>query len=266
MKNYIILFFLFLFLFIPKTISAVGGGVFYCQYWGTGECVVDNTFNACDSGFTSNPSSCSSLGINECDGSYFDCVSMYEEECYDCNLEDSRCYPVSPDAFGGDCPYTNKLACDTDCAALPGEANYRCYSDGCRKASDGSYSSYGACYDDCAFYEKKTKEEIKFPTCTANDGKEGIDTAIGCIPIEDSNALIGFILKWAIGVGGGIAFLLIVLAGFQIMTSAGNPDRLKAGQELMTSAIAGLILLIFSVFILRIIGVDILGLPGFGGS
>ncbi len=91
-------------------------------------------------------------------------------------------------------------------------------------------------------------------------------TAIGCIPIQNSNELIGFILRWAIGIGGGIAFLLIILAGFQIMTSAGNPDRLKAGQELMTSAIAGLMLLIFSVFILKIIGVDILELPGFGGS
>lgn len=90
-----------------------------------------------------------------------------------------------------------------------------------------------------------------------------IDTAIGCIPINDTNALIGFILSWAIGIGGGIAFLLIVFAAFQIMTSSGNPDRLKAGQELMTSAIAGLLLLIFSVFVLRIIGVDILKLPGF---
>lgn len=91
-----------------------------------------------------------------------------------------------------------------------------------------------------------------------------VNTAIGCIPISDTSALIGFILGWAIGIGGGIAFLLILFAGFQIMTSSGNPDRLKAGQELMTSAIAGLILLIFSVFILKVIGVDILNLPEFG--
>ncbi len=90
---------------------------------------------------------------------------------------------------------------------------------------------------------------------------QSIDTAIGCIPISDTNAFIGFILRWAIGIGGGIAFLLIVYAGFMIMSSSGNPERLKAGQELLTSAIAGLIMLIFSVFILRVIGVDILGLP-----
>ncbi len=97
--------------------------------------------------------------------------------------------------------------------------------------------------------------------CSTPTG-EGIDTAIGCIPISDTNAFVGFILKWAIGIGGGIAFLLIVVAGFQIMTSSGNPERLKAGQELLTSAIAGLIMIIFSVFILQIIGVTILKLPG----
>ena len=89
---------------------------------------------------------------------------------------------------------------------------------------------------------------------------EAINTAIGCIPVGDTNEFISFILRWAIGIGGGIAFLLIVFAGFQIMTSAGNPERLQAGRELLTSAIAGLILLIFSVFILRIIGVNILGI------
>lgn len=97
------------------------------------------------------------------------------------------------------------------------------------------------------------------PTDGCPDG-ESINTAIGCIPVGNTNAFIGFILRWAIGVGGGIAFLLILYAGFMIMTSSGNPDRLKAGQELMTSAIAGIIMLIFSVFILRVIGVNILGI------
>lgn len=104
--------------------------------------------------------------------------------------------------------------------------------------------------------DKTTYECITGPLCSNGNG---INTAIGCIPINDTNAFIGFILGWAIGIGGGIAFLLIIYAGFMIMTSSGNPDRLKAGQELLTSAIAGLIMLIFSVFILRVIGVNILG-------
>lgn len=97
--------------------------------------------------------------------------------------------------------------------------------------------------------------------CEGNIEK-GINTALGCIPINDQNKFMSWILGWAIGIGGGIAFLLILFAGFQIMTSQGDPKKLQAGQELLTSAIGGLILLIFSVFILRFIGVDILGIPG----
>jgi hypothetical protein len=49
-----------------------------------------------------------------------------------------------------------------------------------------------------------------------------------------------------------------------IMTAAGNPERLKAGQELLTSALSGLVLLVLSIFVLRFIGVDILQLGQFG--
>ncbi len=99
--------------------------------------------------------------------------------------------------------------------------------------------------------------------CEGSETK--IDTAIGCINVlGGQEEFLGDLLRWGVGVGGGIAFLLILYAGFMIMTSAGNPERLKAGQELLTSAISGLILLIFSIFILRFIGIDILGLGQFG--
>ena len=97
------------------------------------------------------------------------------------------------------------------------------------------------------------------------DGETGVQTAIGCIHVLGSQeSFTADILKWAIGIGGGIAFVLIVYAGFMIMTASGNPERIKAGQELMTSAIAGIILLIFAIFILKLVGVDILGLDNWG--
>jgi hypothetical protein len=86
-----------------------------------------------------------------------------------------------------------------------------------------------------------------------------IETAIGCIPYGDADAMAKFFLGWGIGIGGGIAFVLIVVAGFMIITSSGDPRRLEAGKELLTSALMGLFMLIFSAYILRVIGVDILG-------
>lgn len=91
----------------------------------------------------------------------------------------------------------------------------------------------------------------------------GIPTAIGCIrtnPVELTKSF----LKFALGISGGLAFLLMIFGAFQMLTSAGNPETLNAGKERLTSAVIGLLLIIFSVLLLQIIGFDILGLPGFG--
>jgi hypothetical protein len=95
-----------------------------------------------------------------------------------------------------------------------------------------------------------------------NDGT-GAWTALGCIQ-TDPKQFIGQILGIGVGIGGGIAFLLILFGGFQILMSAGNPEKLNAGKELITSAITGLLIIIFSLFILRLIGFNIFGIPGFG--
>lgn len=91
-----------------------------------------------------------------------------------------------------------------------------------------------------------------------------VKTAVGTIPTCDLNAFARWFVGWAIGIGGGIAFLLIILAGFRILSSGGNPDQIKAGKEQLTAAITGLLFIVFSVFLLQLIGVEILHLPGFG--
>lgn len=101
------------------------------------------------------------------------------------------------------------------------------------------------------------------PSCITSSGDDGINTAIGCIPVSDSTIFTAFLLRWALGIGGGVALLLMSYAGIMISTSAGDPQKLQAGKELLTAAIAGLILLLFSVFVLELIGVRIFNLPGF---
>ena len=82
-------------------------------------------------------------------------------------------------------------------------------------------------------------------------------------PFKDLTDKVNNIIPYAIGLGGLIAFILMVFGGLQIILSGGNPEKVKAGKEIITSAIAGLLLIIFSVFILKLIGVDLLNLPGF---
>jgi len=99
--------------------------------------------------------------------------------------------------------------------------------------------------------------------CRKCDLEKGVWTALGCIHTTPQ-LFIGEILRIGVSIGGGIAFLLILFGGFQILTSAGNPEKLNAGKELITSAITGLLIIIFSLFILRLIGFNIFRIPGFG--
>ncbi len=91
----------------------------------------------------------------------------------------------------------------------------------------------------------------------------GIKTAIGCIHTNPAEFVKDF-SAFATGIGGGIAFLMMLLGTFQMLTSAGNPEALQAGRERLTSAIIGLLFVIFATLLLQVIGFDILKLPGFG--
>ncbi len=91
----------------------------------------------------------------------------------------------------------------------------------------------------------------------------GIWTGLGCINVSE-NGFINSAINIGIGLGGGFALMCIIYAAFLLQTSGGSPEAIKKARELMTSCITGLILIIFSVFILRVIGYDILKLPGFG--
>ena len=96
------------------------------------------------------------------------------------------------------------------------------------------------------------------PTAGCGEGK--INTALGCIFVKNQTGLVVQLVRVGISIAGGIAFILMVYAGFIIMTSSGDPKRLSAGRELLMAAISGLLLLIGGTFLLRFIGVDILGI------
>lgn len=72
------------------------------------------------------------------------------------------------------------------------------------------------------------------------------------------------VFQLALGTGGGIALLLILYGLFKYATSGGDPYNTKDAQEVITAALAGLAVILFSVVILKVIGYDILRLPGFG--
>lgn len=88
-----------------------------------------------------------------------------------------------------------------------------------------------------------------------------IDTALGCVPVEIGPFVV-WLSNWIFGVAGGVAFLMMVYGFFLMATSSGDPKAVQGAKETVTSAITGLLVSIFGVFILRLVTLNILQLPG----
>lgn len=93
--------------------------------------------------------------------------------------------------------------------------------------------------------------------------KPGLYTAVGCIG-ADSDSIVTRLVRIGLGIAGGVALLMILAGSFMFSTSQGDPKKASEAKELITSAVIGLVFIIFSVTLLQFIGVTILHLPGFG--
>lgn len=94
--------------------------------------------------------------------------------------------------------------------------------------------------------------------CFLPEKAYAVQTGLGDI-IPDPTSLTNWVVKSSIGIAGGIAFLLMIYGSFLFLTSAGDPNKLQEATDIIMSAIAGLLLIIFSVFLLELIGIKILG-------
>ena len=100
--------------------------------------------------------------------------------------------------------------------------------------------------------------------CAKSDGTQclTVRTAIGPVNVTPEGFVKSlFELLLMLAAFGGI--IIIIYAGYILMTSRGDKEKLAAARETLTSAIVGLLFIILSIVILEIIGVDILQLPGF---
>lgn len=90
-----------------------------------------------------------------------------------------------------------------------------------------------------------------------------VATGFGNVSIDVASA-ISALFAILLSFSGGIILIIIIIAGYRLMTSQGDPEKIKTAREMLTAGIIGLLFVIFSVTILRIIGVDILHIPGLG--
>jgi len=86
----------------------------------------------------------------------------------------------------------------------------------------------------------------------------GFYTALGCMPFE-INSLIKGIIIVGMFAAGILSLLCIIFGAIKIQTSKGDATKVSKAQESIRSCILGLILIIFSAFIVNILGSGLLG-------
>jgi hypothetical protein len=87
-------------------------------------------------------------------------------------------------------------------------------------------------------------------------------TEIGCLP-TDPIQFIGRFYGIGLSLIGGISFIFIIIGGYIILTSQGNPDQINVGKSYIFYALLGLLLAIFGFVFTKVVMVDILKIPGF---
>ncbi len=107
---------------------------------------------------------------------------------------------------------------------------------------------------------------LKTPCGTTQNGSEGYDngqcgtvfSGLGVSLSTDPLKLIPQIIEVILAIAGAIVIILIIRAGYKLMFSQGNPEKVQEAKDELTSAIVGLLFIIFSFVLLQFITNDLL--------
>lgn len=74
---------------------------------------------------------------------------------------------------------------------------------------------------------------------------------------QELGQIVAWLYAFIIGISGLAAFVMIVWGGVQYMTSAGNPTRTGEAKDKIQKALLGLLLVLASFLILRVINPEL---------
>lgn len=157
---------------------------------------------------------------------------------------------------GGALPNGEGVENNTMIIANSMPASVSCAEEQCNEDLDANSS-----YELCKQINTNTPQYQACADCFAGNG---VWTAVGCIP-SDPQSVIKVVVTIGLGLGGGVVLIMILVGAAMLSVSQGDPNKTKEAQEIITSAVIGLVFVIFSVTILQFIGVSVLRIPGFGG-
>jgi len=92
------------------------------------------------------------------------------------------------------------------------------------------------------------------------------NTAVtGTVPaLNNLGSLVTLLLPYIFVIAGLILFFVIIGAGFNMMTSPGNPEKTKKASQQLTFGIVGFLIIFISYWIAQLLG-SIFGISLLGG-
>lgn len=231
--------------------GSVQSSTFSCGSGSSQTCCVPTTAPSC-TGAPNNGTCVPSSNPNLCSGKY-----VQNTDCSSGNV----CCVATPVCDQGICRTYSSIDINNGCGKVesPGEwCNTAKTQICCYPGSNGGGGGVPLPNPDCGF-----------PNCNQTQGSftlqcngTSCDTALG--PISTNvKGLVTSLFKVILSLIGAIAIILIIISGYRLMASQGNPEKIQGAREQLTAAIVGLMFVIFSFVILQIIGVNLLALPGF---
>jgi hypothetical protein len=68
---------------------------------------------------------------------------------------------------------------------------------------------------------------------------------------------IKYLYEWGVGLGGVAVFIALIMAGFEYITSIGNPSKMQDAFNRIRDAIIGLVILLSSYAVLNVVGINL---------
>lgn len=90
------------------------------------------------------------------------------------------------------------------------------------------------------------------------------NTAIGRINVSSPQNFVARLFGIILGIAGIATIFLFIYSGYIFITSSGDKQKLQGARETITSAIVGLLFIIFSIALLEFLGVHLLRISTFG--
>lgn len=81
----------------------------------------------------------------------------------------------------------------------------------------------------------------------------------GLFAPEFANQGLGYLIssgvKFAIAIAGLLLLIYLIYGGFQLMTSAGDPAKMKSAKEILTRAVVGFVIIFIAYWVIQLVGI-----------